>query len=155
LIGSLAKETVLSLTGYYVLFRCRNRNYRLKAASLCVATVLAYFCVRLPVQHGHMTYEQISGVTLDHVLVNWADPIGRTLFAITAGAFLPFLILGWKNTPRSLRSMTLFLLPVLFTSSLFFSWLREARNYMPLVFVLAVVAARYLTGPGGKQESNQ
>jgi len=158
LIGSMAKETVLALAGYYVLFCRSNPNYRLKAAVLCVAAALAYFGVRLPVQKGHMEYKQISGVSLDHVPINWAgtgvDPNGRTLFAITAGAFLPFLLLGWKDTPRSLRSMTLFLLPVLFTSSLFFSWLHEARNYMPVVFVLAVVAARYLTGAGDKGESN-
>ena len=155
-IGSMAKETVLALAGYYVLFCRGNRNYGLKAAVLCVAVPLAYFGVRLPVQKGHMEYQQISGVSLDHVPSNWADngidPNGQTLFGITAGAFLPFLLLGWKDTPRSLRSMALFLLPVLFTSSLFFSWLHEARNYMPVVFVLAVVAARYLTGAEDKGE---
>jgi hypothetical protein len=154
LIGSMAKETVLALAGYYVLFCRGSRDFRLKAAVVCVATVIAYFGVRLPVQKGQMTYQQISGVSLDHVPSNWADtgvdPNGRTLFLVTAGAFLPFVLLGWKDTPRSLRSMTLFLLPILFTSSLFFSWLHEARNYMPVVFVLAVVAARYLTGPGDK-----
>lgn len=33
----------------------------------------------------------------------------------------------------------------LFLSSLLFSWLHETRNFMPLVFVLAVVGARHLT----------
>jgi hypothetical protein len=44
--------------------------------------------------------------------------------------------------------LALFLFPVLFLSGLFFSFLVEMRNFMPLVFVLAVIAARYLTEAG-------
>ena len=61
-------------------------------------------------------------------------------FLLTACALLPFLAWDWKQTAGSLKSLAFFLLPVLFVSSLLFSWLREARNYMPLVFVLAVSA---------------
>jgi hypothetical protein len=34
---------------------------------------------------------------------------------------------------------------VLFVSGIFFSWLAESRNYVPVAIVMAVAAARYLT----------
>ena len=44
----------------------------------------------------------------------------------------------------SLRRLVIFLVPVLFLSSLIFSWLREARNFMPLCAVLIVMTVYYL-----------
>jgi hypothetical protein len=38
-----------------------------------------------------------------------------------------------------------FLIPVLFVSSAFFSWLAESRNFMPVVIVLAVATGYLLT----------
>lgn len=150
-IGSLAKETVLAMSGYYVLF-CRKQNrYVAKAITLCLASLVIYFGVRLYVLHGTMQYQQISGVTMSHMAENWSDTHKRPiLFVLTAGAYLPFLFLGWKDTPAALKHTVLYLLPVLFLSSLAFSWLLETRNYMPLVFVLAVVAARYLSAQFSK-----
>jgi hypothetical protein len=144
LIGSLAKETVFAMAGYYVLFRRQEKGYPWKAAGLCVLSVATYFGVRFFVLHGGMGYQQTSGVGLDHVLDNWRDPDWRVPFLLTACALLPFLAVGWKETPVSLKRQALFLLPVLFISSLFFSWLREARNFMPLVFVTSVIAAGFL-----------
>lgn len=44
-------------------------------------------------------------------------------------------------------------LAVLFLSSLLFSWLDESRNYMPVVFVFAVIAAHALTqNPSARAE---
>ena len=145
IIGSLAKETVLAMTGYYVLFCRKERNYLLKAITLCVAGATAYYGVRLFVLKGNMQYGEVSGVTLDHVLENWHNIHWPPLFLLTAGALMPFLALGWKEIPLSLKRQAFFLLPVLFISSLFFSWLRESRNFMPLVFVLAVSAGNYLS----------
>lgn len=143
-IGSLAKETVLALAGYYVLFCRGEQNYRLKSAVLCIASVVSYFGIRMLVVKGQLNYTQISGVSLSHVQDNLNLPNGLTSFATVVCAFLPFLYWGWKRPARSPKVMALFLLPVLFISSLFFSWLQEARNFMPLVFVLSVIAAQYL-----------
>lgn len=143
LIGSLAKETVLALAGYYVLFGSKDTNYRAKALVLCLSCLAVYLGVRFFVLHGQLSYNQISGVTLAHLKTNWIDKEWRPRFLLTAAAFLPFLLLNWKATPLALKRQALFLLPVLFVSGLFFSWLHEARNFMPLVFVLAVVTARY------------
>jgi hypothetical protein len=145
LIGSLAKETVLALAGYYVLFCRKERNYILKATGLCAGALIAYFGVRMWILHGAMKYDQTSGVTPAHISENWNIAGWVAPFLLTAGALLPFLALSWKETATPLKRQTLFLLPVLFISSLFFSWLTESRNYMPLVFVLAVVAGGYLS----------
>ncbi len=143
LIGSLAKETVLCLTGYYILFRRKDLHYLRNAGLLAAVTIIAYFGVRLLVlQHG-MDYQQVSGVDLNHIMYNIRDVRWPVPFLLTAGAYLPFLVLSWKRTPASLRNLALFLLVVLFASSFFLSWLCESRNYMPAVFVLALVAARY------------
>jgi hypothetical protein len=159
LIGSLAKETVLAMAGYYLLFGRKERNYRLKAAVLCLAGTAVYIGVRLFVLHGTIHYNQVSGVTLDHAWENLRTGVWEWPFLLTAGALLPFLALGWKETPASLKRQAVFLLPVLFISSLFFSWLSEARNFMPLVFVLAVAAGGYLSRhftdtPEAVQEAN-
>ena len=148
LIGSLAKETVLALAGYYVLFCRKEKGYLWKAAVLCVTSAAVYFGVRSFILHGAMHYQQASGVTLQHVQENWEGHLWNkwiVSFLLTACALMPFLAIAWKETPLSLKRLTVFLFPVLFLSSLFFSWLSEGRNYMPMVFVLAVVAGRYLS----------
>lgn len=145
LIGSLAKETVLAMSGFYVLFCRRQSNYPAKAITLCAASLGIYFGVRLFVLHGGIEYRQISGVDISHIRDNWEDIRWHRLFLLTAGAYLPFLALGWKNTPVSLKRMVLYLIPVLFLSSFVFGWLREARNWLPAVFVTAVIASRYLS----------
>ena len=144
LIGSLAKETVLALSGFYVLFCRGQRNYLVKATILCVAILGTFFGVRLYVLHGSIQYHQVSGVTLSHVTFNLFIAHWATHFLLTAGSLVPFFILGWKGAPPYLKKMVLYLFPLLFVSSLFFSWMNETRNYMPVVFVMAVIAGRYL-----------
>src|SRR5579875_1726810 len=51
-IGSLAKETVLALAGYYVLFQRRESHYLPKALLACGASAAAYLGVRALVVHG-------------------------------------------------------------------------------------------------------
>jgi hypothetical protein len=125
LIGSLAKETILAISGFYVLFCRKQANYRLKAIVLCLASLAVYFGVRLFVLHGAMHFRDISGVTFGHVLENWRDSKWHGLFLLTGVAYLPFLFLGWKDTPVLLKQLTFYLIPVLFVSSLFFSWLQR------------------------------
>jgi hypothetical protein len=148
LIGSLAKETVLVMTLYYVLFHRKEKNYIGKAALLCAGTVIAYFGVRLAILKGTMNYVQVSATPLGHIRVNAGFLPWIPAFLLTVGVFLPFLAIGWDRTPAVLKRLALFLLPSLFLSSLVFGWLYETRNFMPLVSVLAVIAARTLSdGP--------
>ncbi len=110
----------------------------------CAWSAAAYFTVRLLVVKTGLGYREVSGVGLEQVSRNLREPDSFPLFLLTAGALIPFLALGWSTTAASLKRMALFLLPVLLVSSLFFSWLVETRNFMPLVFVLAVVAGGFL-----------
>jgi len=150
LIGSLAKETVLALAGFYALFSRKQERHFAKAVALCLACLVICLAVRLFVLHGALHYGQVSGTAPQHIVENWRDTKWRQLFLITAGAYLPFLVLGWRDTPLILKRLALYLMPVLFLSSLLFGWLSETRNFMPVVFVLAVVAARFLAGPPAK-----
>jgi hypothetical protein len=145
LIGSLAKEAVLALAGYYVLFGWKGKGYRFKAVILCGASAAFYIGVRLVVLRGPLLYSQVSHAPPQLVLRNLTDPRWPLLFFLTAAAFWPFLALSWKETPATLRRLTIYLLPVLWISSTFFGFLTETRNFMPVVFVLAVIAARHLT----------
>ncbi len=145
LIGSLAKETVLAMAGYYALFHWREPKFVPKAALLLVASALLYLGVRAAVLHSAPHYAQISGVTAQHIAENWNNYsrwLGSVFF--TVAIFLPFVFLGWRSAPLSLRRLVLFLFPVLFLSGLVFSWLREARNFMPLCAPLIVMTAYYL-----------
>jgi hypothetical protein len=92
-----------------------------------------------------MHYRDISGVSLEHISISWNNTETWIVpFLLTAGALIPFLAVGWRETPPALKHTALFLLPVLFVSNLVFGWLDESRNFMPVVFVLAVIAARTL-----------
>jgi hypothetical protein len=147
LIGSLAKETVLAMAAYYVLFRRAERHYGLKASLLACAVVIDYFGVRWLVlgRSAHYRYDQVSGITQADVWINWHNGRWLPVVLLSVGSLLPFLFANWKDTPSALKQQVFFLLPTLFLSSLFFSWLFEARNFMPLVFVLAVVTGRYMS----------
>jgi hypothetical protein len=154
-IGCLAKETVLAMIGYYAFFRWREKSYLLKLIILVVTSLAVYLAARLWVLHGAPNYSQISGVTLDHVAKNLADySWSLPAFLYTVGIFVPLVIAGWRESPWKLRSLALYLCPVLLISSLFFSWLQETRNFMPLVAVLAVLTVYHLM-PGERAHVEQ
>ena len=148
LLGSLAKETILSLCAFYAFFRrgAPARRHAVRALALCALGIGLYAGVRALVLHHSLAYGEISGTGVSHLVENWRDSEWRELFFVTGGAYIPFLIAAWRTTARLLKGLAVFLLPVLFLSSLLFGWLSETRNWMPLVFVLAAVAARYLEG---------
>jgi hypothetical protein len=144
-IGALAKESVLAMAGYYVLFGRKDKQYPAKVAVLVVCCTAVYFGVRVFVLGGFMGYKDISGVTIEHVIRNLSDSRWHYVFLLTACALTPMLALGWKQTPVTLRRLALYLIAVLFVSSAFFSWLVETRNFMPAVIVLAVATGYLLT----------
>jgi hypothetical protein len=155
LIGSLAKETVLAMAGYYVLFGRHDRSYPAKAVTLAGSSLAVYFGVRMWVLGRVMDYKSASDVTPEHIAENWRMPTWPPVFLLTACALLPFLFFGWKETSVSLKRQVFFLFPVLVVSSLIFSWLAESRNFMPLVFVLSVVAGGYLSRSMGAPQATE
>ena len=140
MIGAFAKESVLAMAGFYVLFGRKDKRYPLKVALLVPCCAAAYLGVRVMLLGGMMKYRNISGVGIENLMFNLRDHAWHYVTLLTAGALTPILALGWKQTPIFLRRLALYLLPVLFVSSAFFSYLEETRNFMPLVIVLAVVA---------------
>lgn len=140
LIGAMAKESVLAMAGYYVIFGRKDKYYPIKAGTLLVCGAAVYLGVRAFVLSGPMRYRDISGVTIEHLIPNLSDSRWPYVFLLTAGSLTPILAIGWKQIPLSLRRLAVFLIPVLFVSSAFFSWLVETRNFMPAVIVEAVAA---------------
>jgi hypothetical protein len=140
IIGAFAKESVLAMAGFYVLFGRKDKRYPLRVAVLVPCCAAAYLGTRVWLLGGMMKYKNISGVGIENLMINLGDQRWRYVVALTAGALMPILALGWKQTPMFLRRLALYLAPVLFVSSAFFSYIKETRNFMPLVIVLAVVA---------------
>ena len=152
LIGSMAKETILGLAGFYLLFCRRDRRFAAKSIALAISAGLLTLGIRLYVLKNTLQYRDISNVDPSHVITNlmqgnWVLPL-----FLTSLVFVPFLVLSWKTTPVFLRNLAVYLLVILFLSSLLFSWLTESRNMMPAVFVTALIAARYMTGPAREGE---
>lgn len=149
-IGALAKESVVAMLGLYALLGRRNdpafwRNLAL--ASLVGAAAVAI--PRLVVTSASFDYGSVAGVGLGHLLNNLRDYYHwgpQVLFSV--GVFVPFVVLGWRRAPLSLRRLILYLVPVLLVSSLMFSWLREARNYVPLIVPMAIITARQFEDEG-------
>lgn len=146
LIGSLAKETVSALAGFYVLFCRSDRRYVPKAVVLCVASLAFYYGVRYFVLHGTMSYTSISLTDRGHILAALQDPRWPFVVPLMVFGGAYFLLIAWKNTPPLLKNLYLFLVPVLLITSFVFSWPQEGRNYMPLVYILGVIAGRACAG---------
>ena len=144
-IGCLAKEAIVAMAGYYALFRWREQSYFTKLAVLILAPVAVCGFVRVLVLKQFPGYEQVSGVDSNHSSLNWilfSEWFPALLY--TAGIFVPFVVAGWRKSPWTLRSLTIFWFPVLFFSGLYFSWLRESRNFVPLSALLIVMTVYYL-----------
>jgi hypothetical protein len=110
-----------------------------------MVSMAVYEIARISVLHGFPNYRQISGVGFEHVAMNWkayADWLPGLVY--TCGIFVPFVVAGWTTSPWVLRSLAIFWFPVLFISSLFFGWLWEARNFVPLAAVLIILTVHQI-----------
>lgn len=146
-LGVLAKESILVLPVFAALWFMRTPRDCLKWSMSLLAGMAVLVSVRL-IAAGEPTYEKISGVSPDHVASNivkvwqWGRQTWQTI-----GALWFVAALRWNSHPLLLRRMTLFLFPCLWISSLLFSHLEEARNYIPVSVLLAVMAARVVAAP--------
>jgi hypothetical protein len=155
-LGVMAKETVLLLTVSY--FACYWRlgwPALLKTAVLSVACVAAYFAVRAPIgwQLGFDKINGTEGLMIESnlgidlglgfakykgaapIMMNYLHPL------LFVGAFLPFIAFGWRRIDGRLKAIFLTLTPPMLVVNLCFGWMYESRNYMPLVPLLATMAA--------------
>jgi hypothetical protein len=147
LVGLLAKESVMAVVACYVVaaWRRGERAAGVRRGALYAGLGLVVLAtVRLAVLRTGGGYDKVSGVGLEHVVrnlgaLNWPLPL---FFSV--GVFLPVLVVHWRKLPIDLRDDILVLLPALLLSSLFFSWLAEARNYMPLSALLCIATVHLL-----------
>ena len=141
LIGILAKESIGIMSLYYVLFRRKDKRYLFKVIFLIVICFFIIFGIRMWVTSGDVQYRNISGVNLTHVKNNLLDISrwGRQML-FTVGIFIPFLFISWKGSQREIRNLTIFLFPFLLLSNVFFGWLCETRNLIPVVIILSLIA---------------
>lgn len=148
-VGALAKESVVALAGLQVIARWRERRWWAAAATLAAGLLVVWLVRRVVYAGAEVDMTTLSGVGHGHVLENlrgerfwmWFPQLGLTI-----GLFLPFLALAWPRLPRDLRLLAGGLSLLLPVTSLRFSWLYEARNYVPAAIPLAIVTAGYLLG---------
>ena len=124
-----------------------------KGAILFMIGLSVVFFIRTVVNSNldnSFTYKSISGVDFTHIRENLFENqsiwVPQVLF--TVGIMMPFYVLSWKSSRKELRNLVLFLLPILFISSTVFSWLYEARNFIPVFVPMAIIAANDWGGEG-------
>jgi len=143
LVGLFAKETILVMAPCWFFCTIEKRLYvRLaQSVSLAAVGVVILLLIRLSVTGGDLSYSKISGIDLSHILTNLLNPLwpGQLLFQV--GVLLPFWWRMRQSTPKDVQTLLLVLLPIITVSSLMFSWLHEARNFVPCSFLLALTAA--------------
>ena len=149
-LGMLAKETaVLLVVSYFACYLHEGKKGIGRTAILLVICVAAYLAARLPLGWGldFGKFNNTSGLMIRHNLFgsdtySLAAPLAMNyiLPLLFVGPFLPFLVWNWERIDRKLRAIFLTLAPLLLLSNLCFGWMYEARNYMPLVPLLATMA---------------
>lgn len=154
-LGVLAKESVvIMLLCYLVCTKEPRLSSLVKGGILSACCLMILILVRLLVTGGNLGYHEVSGVDLGHVLTNLKQKVWPWQFAFTVGLFLLPVAIYWQHAPRDLKYMSYVLVPGILVPSLFFSWLTEARNYIPIVIVFAIITARFIesTFPAGQIE---
>jgi hypothetical protein len=146
----LAKETaVLLVVSYFACYLNEGKKGIGRAAILLVICAAAYLAARLPLGWGldFGKFNNTSGLMIRHNIFGsdsytLAAPLvmNYILPLLFVGPFLPFLVWNWERIDRKLRAIFLTLAPLLLLSNLCFGWMYEARNYMPLVPLLATMA---------------
>jgi hypothetical protein len=146
LIGILAKESILLMPIVFFIYRDKNINNLVKTFIFLLLSTILILLIRFLITNNQLEYKNISGVTPKHILDNWNDGLRwyRQFFS-TIVLLLPLTILEWKNSNRILKILILFLGSFLILSNLIFSWLTEARNFVPFLVPMCLLNAMYLT----------
>ncbi len=150
-LGVVAKETAVLIVPAYGACWWRNGWPAVrKTAALGAVCVAAFLAARLP--YGWWPqYEQINGT---HGSMIWANlgiphdgiqpwiPIRHQYFHLTLFffVFIPGIVLGWRHLDHRLKALCLTVAPLVLMSNLWFGWVHESRNYMPLAPLLATSA---------------
>lgn len=149
-LGVLAKETALIIVlAYFVCHVERPLHSLVRTLGPALAGMAAYLAARVP--YGwRLRSGSINGTPAN---LRWNLGIGPLpafpesiihQFYIQPimfiGIFLPFIAWRWRQAEWPLKALFLTLVPLLFASQLFYGWLYESRNYVPLLPVLTTLA---------------
>ncbi|HZV08034.1 MAG TPA: glycosyltransferase family 39 protein [Gemmataceae bacterium] len=160
-LGILAKETAIVLVpAYAACWRGRGPRTYLRTGVLGLIGVAAFLAVRLPfgwtgasdsingskiMVAQNLGFGDASFGTSAPLYQNYLQPI------LFIGLFLPIIWKHWRDLDSRLKALFLTLVPLVFLSSLAFSWLYESRNYVPLLPVLLAMTQRPVTGSSDKK----
>ena len=146
LIGILAKESILLMPIVFFIYRKKNLNNLIKTSIFLLLCMIIILLIRWIITNNQLEYKNISGVTPKHILDNLKDGLRwyRQFFS-TIVLLLPLTILEWKNSKKILKILIIFLGFFLVLSNLIFSWLTEARNFIPFLIPMCLLNASYLT----------
>jgi hypothetical protein len=150
-LGVLAKETVvLMVLGYGGCYWRQGWPALVRTAGLGMVCMAAFLAVRLPLgwQPGNESTNGLPGLMIGTNL-GFGEPVAYTSAPLSmnylqpllfVGSFVPFIVWNWRRLDGRLKVMFLTLTPLLLFANLCFGWMYEARNYMPLVPLLATLA---------------
>lgn len=149
-LGVLAKETAVVVVPAYLLAYWRD-GWRawIRTALVAAGCVTAYLSVRFPLGWT-LSFGAINGTvdwmvrgnffgddrypSLAPLWQNYAFP------AIFIGSFLPFALVRWGRLDAPLKALIVTVVPLVLLSNVCFGWMYEARNYLPLIPLLATAA---------------
>ncbi len=148
LAGLFAKESLLVMPLCWLI--CARdiplRARAIQTGALLACAFIALFSVRLYVESGSFQYSAISGIGVDHILQNLKTSYWPLQILFQIGLLLPFWWISRRSLPPDVHGMLFVLLPAITVSNLMFSWMHEARNFVPCTFLLALACVLAFTG---------
>jgi hypothetical protein len=157
-LGVAAKETaVLLVPAYAACWWWRGQQTYVRTTVLGLVAAATFLVVRLPFGWSGDT-QSINGSRLMvapnlgfGAPVGTAAPLYQNYLQplLFIGLFLPFVWKHRREVDFRLRALFVTLVPLVFLSSLAFSWLHESRNYVPLLPILVSMARRPVTDKAG------
>ncbi len=163
-LGIMAKETVVIVVpAYFVYYCCKNMPFRrvaFQTIGLGTVCIAAFLATRLPLEGWSFNNQSMNGNEQSMVISNLLTPamakslglpepryFSTVLLAqnylqplLFIGPFLSLIVMNWRHIDGGLKYLFFVLTPLLLFSSLYYSWLYESRNYMPIVPLLATMA---------------
>jgi hypothetical protein len=134
---------------YFVIKEIISRRFPVRSVLLLIACLAVIAAIRLYVVHD-FTYKDISGIGSWERIVDNLTNYYRSWHQVffTVGIFVPFVIVSWKESAGPVKTLVLFLFPVLLLTHIIIGFLWETRNLIPVAIPMALMTANYLLGSG-------
>lgn len=146
LFGIMAKETIVVMALYSCLNKLFRRESPFASLLLLVAGLVLIAAIRWYVIPDFKP-ENINslGSPVDIIKANFFTYyIWWRHLLFTAGIFIPFVLMGWRQTDQRLKQLVMYLLPVLIVAHFCIGFIKETRNLVPVLIPMALITANYL-----------